>query len=122
MGKKRAAVVVEATVQREDAQDTANTAEPTFKDKLQFYSAQYIGLVVTVFAIGMLWVGYGKEWMHDTHLCLLCLGLCLLGLFFHETRPFNVSSALATDPSAITVDLQVIAFPLTCLGSSKNRA
>jgi len=86
MGKRRSAVVVEATVQRDDA---AVAAEPTFNDKVQFYMAQYIGLLVTVFAIGLLWVGYGKGWMHDTHLCLLSLGLCLLGLFFHETRPFN---------------------------------
>jgi len=90
MARKRSAVVVEATVQRDYA---ASTAEPTLNDKLQFYFAQHIGLVVTVFAIGLLWVGYGQGWMHDTHLCLLSLGLCLLGLFFHETRPWNLEDA-----------------------------
>lgn len=87
MGKKRSQVVVEATVK---GTDVAGAAEVTFQEKLQFYFAQYIGLVIVLAAIALLAAGYGKEWMHDTMLCIICVALCLVGLFFHETRPWNL--------------------------------
>eukprot|EP00878_Enallax_costatus_P026116 GHUV01027994.1.p1 GENE.GHUV01027994.1~~GHUV01027994.1.p1 ORF type:complete len:102 (-),score=19.84 GHUV01027994.1:376-681(-) len=60
-----------------------------------YYFAQHIGLVCCIAGIALLWAGYDRDWMHNTHLCLLSLGLCLLGWFFHELRPFNVSLALS---------------------------
>eukprot|EP00775_Hariotina_reticulata_P002614 gene2614-2915_t len=39
--------------------------------------------------IALLCFGYDKEWMHNTHLCLLSIVICLVGLIFHELRPFN---------------------------------
>lgn len=42
--------------------------------------------------VALLCCGYDKEWMHNTTLCLVSLGLCLVGMFFHEFRPFNVST------------------------------
>jgi hypothetical protein len=41
--------------------------------------------------VALLCCGYDKEWMHNTMLCLVSLVLCLIGMFFHEFRPFNVS-------------------------------
>lgn len=67
--------------------------ELTTVDKVNFYFAQHVGLVFCGVGIGVLGFGYDKGWMHNTHLCLLCLVLCLIGLFFHEFRPFNVSQA-----------------------------
>jgi hypothetical protein len=67
--------------------------ELTTMDKFNFYFAQHIGLVVSGIGIALLSFGYDKGWMHNTHLCLLCLAFCLVGLFFHEFRPYNVSKA-----------------------------
>lgn len=44
----------------------------------------------------MLFMGYNKEWMHNTTLCMVSLGLCVVGLLFHELRPFNVSKPFLT--------------------------
>lgn len=53
---------------------------------------QYIGLVFCAAGVGVLAGGYDRGWMGNTALCWVCLVLCLIGLLFHEFRPFNVSS------------------------------
>jgi FtsH-binding integral membrane protein len=68
--------------------------EVTTRDKLQFYVLQYIGLVFCAAGVAVLAGGYDRGWMPNTALCWVCLILCLIGLFFHEFRPFNVSSCV----------------------------
>lgn len=68
--------------------------ELSLSDKLAFYTAQHIGLVLCALGVGLLALGYDKGLMHNTVLCLVSLGICLVGLFFHEFRPFNVSGNL----------------------------
>lgn len=66
--------------------------EVTIRDRVQFYVLQYIGLVFCAAGVGVLAGGYDRGWMGNTALCWVCLVLCLIGLLFHEFRPFNVSS------------------------------
>ncbi len=63
-------------------------------DKLNWYFVQHVGLVFCVIGVALLALGYDKGWMHNTHLCLASLALCLVGLFFHEFRPYNVSDCI----------------------------
>lgn len=72
----------------------------TTKDKVNFYFAQHIGLVVCAVGVGLLSFGYDKGWMHNTHLCLLCLAFCLVGLFFHEFRPYNAQQVMEEQQKA----------------------
>lgn len=88
--RQRSKAAPEQTVA--EAKPVQDEAPLTTMQLVNYYTAQYIGLVCCVLGIALLWAGYGRDWMHNTHLCLLCLGLCLLGYFFHELRPFNVSS------------------------------
>lgn len=60
--------------------------------RANYYFSQHVGLAVAGGGIGLLCCGYGQGWMHDTHLCMLALALCCLGLFFHELRPFNAQA------------------------------
>lgn len=60
-------------------------------EKVQFYVAQHVGLVICGGGVTLLGCGYDRGWMHNTHLCMLCLVFCLIGLLFHELRPYNVS-------------------------------
>lgn len=82
-------------MQRDEAEqsaaDAAAAAEPTSAYMLSYYAAQHIGSVLVVSGISLLCFGYDKEWMHNTHLCMLCMAVCLVGLIFHELRPFKVS-------------------------------
>jgi hypothetical protein len=55
---------------------------------------QHGGLVFCVAGIALLAAGYGRGWMHDTHLTLLCVAFNLVGLFLHETRPFCLEREL----------------------------
>lgn len=74
-----------------DVNAEQETADLTPLQLVNYYVAQYIGSVLCVIGIALLMAGYDREWMHNTHLCLLSLGLCLIGWLFHELRPFNVS-------------------------------
>jgi hypothetical protein len=73
-------------VVRDEADDT-----PTVLDIMRFALLQHAGLVLCVFGLALLALGYDREWMHNTHLSMLSLVLCLIGLFFHETRPYKVT-------------------------------
>lgn len=64
----------------------------------RFIVLQHGGLVLCVAGILLLILGYEAEWMHKTHLSLLSLALCLVGLFLHETRPVNVSESMQGEP------------------------
>lgn len=75
-------------------QQASAQEELTTKDKLHWYFAQHVGLVCCVIGVALLALGYDKGWMHNTHLCIASLGLCLVGLFFHEFRPYNVSAQM----------------------------
>lgn len=61
---------------------------------------QYGGLVFCVSGIALLAAGYGRGWMHDTHLTLLCVAFNLVGLFLHETRPFCLERELNAQKKA----------------------
>jgi len=74
--------------------------ELTTADKINWYLAQHVGLVFCGAGVGVLGFGYDKGWMHNTHLCLLCLLLCLIGLFFHEFRPFNAQQIMEEEQKA----------------------
>ncbi|KAF6265660.1 hypothetical protein COO60DRAFT_866445 [Scenedesmus sp. NREL 46B-D3] len=79
-----------AAVEHASPAAEATEAEPaTLWDQINFYVAQHMGLVWCIAGVVLLCFGYDKEWMHNTTLCLLSLGLCLVGMFFHEFRPFN---------------------------------
>jgi hypothetical protein len=60
---------------------------PSTRDYLRVAVLQHGGLALAAAGIALLCTGYDAGWMHNTHLCLLSLLLCLLGLFMHETRP-----------------------------------
>lgn len=93
MAKERSSIrqrtgMVEAEQPSSAAKLTAE--EPaTLWDQVNFYVAQHIGMVWCIVGVALLCCGYDKEWMHNTTLCLVSLGLCLVGMFFHEFRPFN---------------------------------
>lgn len=67
----------------------AASAPPSTLELLRFATLQHGGLVLCIIGVVLLMVGYDAGWMHPTHLSLTCLGLCLAGLFMHETRPVN---------------------------------
>jgi hypothetical protein len=93
MAKERASIRQRGGVASQqavaEAKPVQEDAPLTTMELVNYYSAQYIGLVCCVLGIVLLWAGYDRDWMHNTHLSLLCLGICLLGYFFHELRPFN---------------------------------
>ncbi|KAF8061326.1 hypothetical protein HT031_004417 [Scenedesmus sp. PABB004] len=78
----------------------AADGEPTPAERVNFYVAQYAGAVCCVLGILLLCVGYDREWVHNTTLCLLSMGLCLLGWFFHELRPFNAQAIFEEEQKA----------------------
>jgi hypothetical protein len=65
---------------------------PTALDYARFAVLQHGGLGLCAAGLALLCCGYGADWMHPTHLSLLSLVLCLLGLAMHETRPYKVCS------------------------------
>jgi hypothetical protein len=71
----------------------AQGAGPTNADYARFVTLQHGGLVLCVLGLALLACGYDAGWMHPTHLSILSLGLCLVGLFLHETRPYKVGDA-----------------------------
>jgi len=76
------------------AADPAAAAPPppaSTLDLVRFAALQHGGFVLCILGIALLVAGYEADWMHPTLLSLTSLGLCLLGLFMHETRPVNVS-------------------------------
>lgn len=85
----------------------APPGEPSALQRANFYFAQHVGLVCCVLGIGVIWAGYDAGWMHNTHLCLLGMGLCLLGLFFHELRPFNAQNVYEEDLKAAKAAAEV---------------
>lgn len=88
--RQRSSAATTATIAPEQ-QQYKSEEELTTWDKVNFYVAQYIGMVFCAAGIAVLACGYDKGWMHNTALCWVCLVLNLVGLFFHEFRPFNVS-------------------------------
>ncbi|KAI8463987.1 MAG: hypothetical protein J3K34DRAFT_526560 [Monoraphidium minutum] len=80
-----------AVAEQPPAALSAPAPEPkaTTSDYVRFVSLQHGGLGLCAAGLGLLSVGYGRGWMHDTHLSLLALAFCLLGLFLHETRPYK---------------------------------
>jgi hypothetical protein len=64
----------------------------TTKLPLSFYFWQHIGFFIGLASVFSLVFWYESPPLpNKTHWCILCLGGCLLGLLFHEFRPFNVS-------------------------------
>lgn len=76
------------------ADEPPHTAQPTRWDYARFAALQHSGLALCVLGLALMACGYGRQWVHDTHLSLVSLALCLLGLFMHETRPYKVRAAL----------------------------
>jgi hypothetical protein len=74
------------------AAKVAEDAPPTLEQKLNFYFLQHMGLVCVIVGVALVYFGYDQGWMHNTTLLLLSLAICLVGLFFHEFRPYNVST------------------------------
>jgi hypothetical protein len=72
------------------AAKAAEDAPATPEQKVRFYIAQHSGLACVLLGLALVFFGYGRGYMHDTPLMLLALAICLLGLFFHELRPFSV--------------------------------
>ena len=85
--QRRAAVEAPAAA----AEGGAAAAPPaTALDWARFAALQHGGLAVCIVGVLLLAFGYDAGWMHTTHLSLLSLALCLLGLALHETRPVKV--------------------------------
>lgn len=83
-GRKQAGAAKEAT-------GAGAPSPPSSSSPLAQAFYQHGGLALCVTGVALLWMGYGKGWMHDTQLTLLCVAFNLAGLFLHETRPFSVS-------------------------------
>ena len=67
---------------------TTTTAQPL---TLSFYFWQHIGFVIGLASVFALVFWYESPPIpNKTHWSLLCLGGCLVGLLFHEFRPFKV--------------------------------
>lgn len=89
MAKRNARASAAQSTQQQQTQQVS--VPPSAPRDLNWYIAQYAGLVCVIIGPAILIYGYDKGWMNNTLLCWVCLGFCLLGLFFHEHRPFNVS-------------------------------
>lgn len=62
----------------------------TAKLPLSFYFWQHIGFVIAGFFVFLLAYYYEDPPIaNKTNWCLVCLGGCLIGLLFHEFRPFK---------------------------------
>lgn len=85
----RAAAAAAAEAEREQQPQSAGDEELSTSDRLVFYAAQHIGLVLCVAGVALLAAGYDRGWMDNARLSLASLALCLVGLFFHEFRPFQ---------------------------------
>lgn len=97
MAQSRSAVKQRGKAEPQQAATVATAVQSdalTVMQLANYHFAQHIGLICVIAGIALLWAGYDKDWMHNSNLCMLSLGLCLLGWFFHELRPFNVSSVL----------------------------
>lgn len=68
--------------------------------KLERFFFQYSGALLAVLSLFMLAYGYDKQWLHPTIWCLVWLGVALVGLFFHELRPFQLQEALLEERDA----------------------
>ncbi|CAD7704529.1 unnamed protein product [Ostreobium quekettii] len=63
---------------------------PWFPDSgFVFFLRQYLGFSLAVVAAALLIAGYDRGWMSNNQLSLLCLGIVLVGLLVHESRPFK---------------------------------
>lgn len=60
----------------------------------KYYFRQYIGAIIALIATLMLMFGYDRGYMDNSHLVYLSLGITLIALFIHETRPFKVNSTI----------------------------
>jgi hypothetical protein len=59
---------------------------------LSFYFWQHIGFVICSIFVFLLAYYYEEPPIgNKTHWCIVCLGGCVVGLLFHEFRPFKVS-------------------------------
>ncbi len=67
-------------------------AKQSLGERASYIFAQYLGLVFALAGPLVLYLFYGQGYMSDTAVSLTCFALILIGLFFHETRPFNVST------------------------------
>jgi hypothetical protein len=101
-GSKAAAAGRQPAASVQQSQQDASTSETlSVASHVNFYIAQYLGIALCALGIGLLAAGYDRGWMHNTTLTLLSLGVCLVGLFFHEFRPFNVSAAWVGVPCVL---------------------
>jgi hypothetical protein len=73
----------------------AADAPPSALAIARFAALQHCGLVLCALGIILLALGYDRGWMHNTQLSMVALAFCLLGLFFHETRPYKVGAPRA---------------------------
>lgn len=105
--RQRGKAAATATTAAPKEQQYKSEEEVTTWDRVQFYFAQHIGLVFCAIGIAVLALGYDKGWMHNTGLCWVCLVFCLIGLFFHEFRPYNVSEG-CRKPWFLTPFLQLV--------------
>jgi len=87
--QKKETAAAAATTKAAAAGPSAAAPSPSRGPAYFFF--QYGGLALCTLGVALLWAGYGKGWMHDTYLTLLCVALNCAGLFVHETRPFSVS-------------------------------
>ncbi|GBF96636.1 hypothetical protein Rsub_09382 [Raphidocelis subcapitata] len=79
--------ISEPRVDAPAASGSAQEARASTADWVRFCALQHGGLALAAAGVALLVLGYDAGWMHPTHLCLLALVLCLLGLGMHETRP-----------------------------------
>lgn len=101
------------------AAQAADDAPLTPGEKASYYAAQHGGFVLCALGIGLLGFGYDREWMSNMALCMLSLGLCCVGLLFHELRPFNVSGAARR--GLVTRASRMLGCALACLHDSPMR-
>jgi hypothetical protein len=79
---------------RPSSAPAAAAAKEPLKLPLSFYFWQHIGFVICLASVFALVLKYENPPIaNKTHWTLLCFGGCLLGLLFHEFRPFSVGGA-----------------------------
>jgi hypothetical protein len=110
-GSTKAAAAAAAAEQQQQQQQDAE-APITTAQWARYFAEQHGGAVFAVAGVALLCAGYDKGWMDNTVLCLVSLAICLVGLFFHEFRPYNVSVCVRTGADCIAHATTLAAYTL----------